>query len=170
MADPRRNPAPVGPGAGVSQAQPQTFSSGAQGQAPIRAVYVGRHRLLPAQTAALEHLGINIIKTVENLPNDIQQLRTTLRELRTAADAVVTVALPINLLLEIRNSNFRVFVFRMNSTTVKDVAEAEAFVSQAPERRTYLPGRPGEPVRVMEFIAVDEITEIKIVSKQVWPA
>jgi hypothetical protein len=36
MADPRRNPAPQGPGAGVSQAQPQTFSaSGAQGQAPI---------------------------------------------------------------------------------------------------------------------------------------
>jgi hypothetical protein len=170
MADPRRNPAPQGPGAGVSQAQPQTFSaSGAQGQA-LRAVYVGRHRLLPSQQTALRELNIEIVKIIENLPNDIQQLRTTLRELRTAADAVVTVALPINLLLEIKNANFRVFVFRMNSSTVSSFAEAEAWVAQAPERRTYLPGRPGEPIRVMEFTAIDEVTEIKIVSRQVWPA
>ena len=132
-------------------------SSGAQGQAPIiRAVYVGRHRLLPAQTAALRELNIEIVQQVENLPSDLQQLRQLLRELRTQADAVVTVALPINLLIEIKNANFKVFVFRMNSSTVRDVAEAEAWVAQAPERRTYLPGRPGEPVRVMEFVAIDE--------------
>lgn len=172
MAAPNRNPAPQGPGAGVSQAQPQAFSSspGAQGQAPIRAVFVGRHRLLPTQEVALRELNIEIVKIIENLPNDISQLRQLLRELRNVADAVVTVALPINLLLEIKNANFRVFVFRMNSATVKDVAEAEAWVAQAPERRTYLPGRPGEPVRVMEFVAIDEITEIRIVSRQVWPA
>jgi len=142
MAETQRNPAPQGPGAGVSQAQPQAFSaaSGAQGQAPIKAIYVGRHRLLPAQTAALEHLGINIQTTIENLPTDIQQLRQLLKELRAQAEAIVTVALPINLLIEIRNANFKVFVFRMNSTTVRDVNEAEAFVAQAPERRTYLPG------------------------------
>jgi len=174
MAAPQRNPAPQGPGAGVPQAQPQAFSAspGAQGQAPIpiKAIYVGRHRLLPAQETALRELNISIIKTVENLPTDIQQLRATLRELRNVADAVVTVALPINLLLEIKNAGFRIFVFRMNSSTVKDVNEAEAWVAQAPERRTYLPGRPGEPVRILEFTAVDEVVEIRIVSKQVWPA
>jgi len=168
MAETQRNPAPQGPGAGVSQAQPQTFSaSGAQGQAPIKAIYVGRHRLLPTQEAALKQLNIEIVQQVENLPSDLQQM---LKELRSKADAVVTVALPINLLLVIKNANFRVFVFRMNSATVRDVNEAEAFVAQAPERRTYLPGRPGEPIRVMEFAAVDEIVEIKIVTRQVWPA
>jgi len=168
MAETQRNPAPQGPGAGVSQAQPQTFSaSGAQGQAPIKAIYVGRHRLLPTQEAALKQLNIEIVQQVENLPSDLQQM---LKELRSKADAVVTVALPINLLLVVKNANFRVFVFRMNSATVRDVNEAEAFVAQAPERRTYLPGRPGEPIRVMEFAAVDEITEIKIVTRQVWPA
>jgi hypothetical protein len=104
IAAPRRNPAPQGPGAGVSQAQPQAFSSspGAQGQAPIRAVFVGRHRLLPTQETALKELNIDIVKTVENLPNDIQQLRQLLRDLRAQADAIVTVALPINLLIEIK--------------------------------------------------------------------
>jgi hypothetical protein len=131
---------------------------------------VGRHRLLPAQEAALRELNINIARIIENLPVDPRELKQLLKELKANADAVVTVALPINLLLEIKNANFRVFVFRMNSATVKDVAEAEAWVAQAPERRTYLPGRSGEPVRVMEFVAVDEITEIKIVSRQVWPA
>ena len=173
MAAPSKNPAPQGPGAGVSQAQPQTFSaSGAQGQAPtpIKTIYVGRHRLLPTQEAALKQLNIEIVQQVENLPSDLQQLRQLLKELRSKADAVVTVALPINLLIEIKNAGFRVFIFRMNSNTVSSVAEAEAFVAQAPERRTYLPGRPGEPIRVMEFAAVDEIVEIKIVTRQVWPA
>jgi hypothetical protein len=57
----------------------------------------------------------------------------------------------------------------MSSGTVRDIAEAESFVAQDPGRRTYLPGRPGEPIRIMEFAAVDEIVEIKIVSRQVWP-
>jgi hypothetical protein len=135
----------------------------------MKAVYVGRHLLLDEQKKALEALDISITQQVENLPNDLQQLRQLLRELRSQAGAVVTVALPINLLLEIKNAGFRVFVFRMNSSTARDVVEAEAWVAEAPQRRTYLPGRPGEPVRVMEFVAVDEITEIKIITKQVYP-
>jgi len=63
---------------------------------------VGRHRLLPTQETALKELNIDIVKTVENLPNDIQQLRQLLRDLRAQADAIVTVALPINLLIEIK--------------------------------------------------------------------
>jgi sulfite reductase beta subunit-like hemoprotein len=135
----------------------------------MKAIYIGRHRLLDEQKKALESLDISIIQQVENLPSDINQLRQLLRDLRSKAEAIVTVALPIHLIIEIKNANFRVFVFRMNSSTVRDVVEAEAWVAQAPQRRTYLPGRPGEPVRVMEFAAVDEIVEIKIVSKQVYP-
>jgi len=161
----RETPPHVGPGRAVSQAQPQAFSSspGAQGQAPIpiKAIYVGRHRLLPAQEVALKQLNVEIVQQVENLPTDVQQLRQLLRELRSQADAVITIALPINLLLEIKNAGFRIFVFRMSSSTVSNVAEAEAWVAQNPGRRTYLPGRPGEPIRIMEFAAVDEITEIK---------
>jgi hypothetical protein len=135
----------------------------------IRAVYVGRHELLPAQDAALKMLNIEIVKIVKELPVDIQMLRQMLRNLRNHADAVVTLALPTDLLLEIKDANFKVFMFRMNSSTVSNVAEAEAWVAQDPEWRTYIPAeRPGEPIRVMEFAAIDEITEIKT-TKQVWP-
>ena len=141
--------------------------TGAPLDPPIRAVFVGMHKLLPAQDAALKQLNIDIVKIVENLPTDPRELRQLLRDLRNQADAVVTFALPLDLLLEIKNANFKVFVFRMNSSIVSNVTEAEAFVAQDPEWRTYLFGRPGEPIRVLEFVAVDEITEIR--TKQVWP-
>jgi len=134
----------------------------------MKVVYVGRHKLLPLQARALGELGLEVVKTIENLPTDPQQLNALLNELKSqGVEAVVTIALPPHLLAAL-SSKFKVYVFEMKSSTVPTVAEAEKFVNEAPERRTYLPGRPSEPVRVLEFTAVNEVKVI-IESKRVWP-
>ena len=135
---------------------------------PVKVVYVGRHKLLPAQSRALQELGLEIVKTIENLPTEPIELSKLLRELKSQGiEAVVTVALPPHLLAAL-SQVFRVYVFEMKSSTVPTVAEAEEYVAQAPEKRTYLPGRPGEPVRVMEFQAINEV-KVVIESRRVWP-
>jgi hypothetical protein len=134
----------------------------------MKAVYVGRHKLLPAQSRALEELSLEITRTVENLPTEPQQLNQLLQQLAAeGVQAVVTVALPPHLLASL-SSKFKVYIFEMKSSTVPTVAEAEKYVAEAPEKRTYLLGRPGEPVRILEFTTVNEVKVI-IESKRVWP-
>jgi predicted Fe-Mo cluster-binding NifX family protein len=134
----------------------------------MRVAYVGRHKLLPAQTQALCELSLEITKVVENLPTESQQLNALLNELKSQGiEAVVTIALPPHLLAAL-SSKFKVYVFEMKSSTVSSIVEAERFVAEAPEKRTYLPGRPGEPVRILEFTAVNEV-KVVIESKRVWP-
>jgi predicted Fe-Mo cluster-binding NifX family protein len=134
----------------------------------VKVVYVGRHRLLPAQTRALEDLGLEIVRQVENLPTEPQQLNQLLQQLAAeGVRAVITVALPPHLLATL-SSKFKTYVFEMKSYTADTVETAEKFVAERPEYRTYLPGRPGEPVRLLEFIAVNEVKVI-IESRRVWP-
>jgi hypothetical protein len=134
----------------------------------MKAVYVGRHVLLPAQLQALKELEFEIIKQIENLPTDPQQLNTSLNELvQQGIEAVVTIALPPHLLATL-SSKFKVYVFEMKSSTVSSIDEAEKWVAENPAARTYLPGRPGEPVRVLEFQAINEVKVI-VQSKRVWP-
>jgi predicted Fe-Mo cluster-binding NifX family protein len=134
----------------------------------VKAVYVGRHRLLPAQLQALEELGIEIVKNIENLPTEPQPLAQLLNQLKDeGVEAVVTIALPPQLLATL-SSKFRTFVFEMKSATANSIEEAEEFVRQNPSTRTYLPGRPGEPVRILEFAGVNEV-KVVIESKRVWP-
>ena len=133
-----------------------------------KTVYVGRHKLLPLQARALEELGLEIVKVVENLPTEPSALNALLNELvQQGVQAVVTVALPPHLLASL-SSKFKVYVFEMKSSIVPTVAEAEKYVAEAPEKRTYLPGRPSEPVRVLEFTAINEV-KVVIESKRVWP-
>jgi hypothetical protein len=134
----------------------------------MKAVYVGRHTLLPAQEQGLKELKIEIIKKVENLPEG-QELNRLIDNLkREGIEAVITVALPPHLLATL-SKVFRVFVFEMRSSTVQTIAEAEKWVTEEPTKRTYLPGRPGEPVRVLEFLGISEIKVI-IESRRVWTA
>jgi len=133
-----------------------------------KVVYVGRHKLLPAQLKALEELQLQIAKQIENLPTEPQALQQLIQQLRAEGiQAVVTVALPPHLLATLSNA-FKVYVFEMKSSTLQSVAEAEKYVAEAPEKRTYLPGRPGEPIRVLEFQAINEV-RVVIESKRVWP-
>jgi hypothetical protein len=134
----------------------------------VKAVYVGRHKLLPAQQKALTELKIEIHRQIENLPSDPTQLRTLVEELKAeGVQAVMTIALPPHL-LAVLSEKFPVYVFEMKSATVKDVSEAERWVAENPQSRTYLPGRPNEPIRTLEFVGVN-LLKVVIESKRVWP-
>jgi predicted Fe-Mo cluster-binding NifX family protein len=134
----------------------------------MKAVYVGRHVLLPAQERGVRELGLEIIRKVENLPEG-QELTKLINDLKNeGVEAVITVALPPHLLATLSKA-FRVFVFEMKSSTVPAITEAEKWVAENPEKRTYLPGRPGEPTRVMEFVGINEVKVI-IESKRAWTA
>jgi len=61
----------------------------------------------------------------------------------------------------------RIYVFTMNSKTVANEEEAKKWVEQAPDRRTYLPGKPGEPIRILEFVGLDKV-RISIETSRVW--
>ena len=134
----------------------------------MKAALVGRHRLLRLQEKALNDLGIQIVRQIENLPTEQNQLRELIEKLKgEGIEAVVTVALPPQLLASL-SASFNLYVFEMKSHTVPTTAEAERWVSEDPERRTYLPGRPGEPVRCLEFVSVNSV-RVVIESKRVWP-
>jgi hypothetical protein len=134
----------------------------------MKAVYVGRHALLPAQEQGVKELGLEVVRKVENLP-DGQELIKLINDLKNEGiQAVITIALPPHLLASLSKA-FRVFVFEMRSSTVPTVTDAEKWVAENPAKRTYLPGKPGEPIRVMEFIGINE-TKVVIESKRVWTA
>jgi hypothetical protein len=134
----------------------------------MKAAYVGRHQLLPMQLQALEELGITIAQKIENLPTEPAALNALLAELqRGGVEAIVTIALPPHLLAAI-SQRFTTFVFEMKSTLFHSLEEAEKWVAEAPERRTYLPGRPGEPVRGLEFVGVNKV-RVVVESERVWP-
>jgi hypothetical protein len=132
----------------------------------MKAVYVGRHQLLPLQEKALRELGMTIVRRIENLPTEPSALSALLSELQASVEAIVTVALPPLLLAQL--SRFPLYVFEMKSTTFQTQEEAEKWVAEAPERRTYLPGRPGEPVRGLEFVGVNRV-KVVVESERVWP-
>ena len=132
----------------------------------MKVAYVGRHNLLPAQVQALKELELEIVKQIENLPD--QQLDTLLNELvQQGIEAIVTIALPPHLLASLSNK-FKVYILEMKSATVSSIDEAEKWVAENPAARTYLPGRSGESVRVLEFQAINEVKVI-VQSKRVWP-
>ena len=134
----------------------------------MKVAYVGRHTILPAQERAVKELGFEIVEKIENLPTEQSALNTLLKQLKDrGVEGVLTVALPPNLLAAL-SSMFPVYVFDMKSTTFPSLEEAQKWASEKPDARTYLPGRPGEPVRAMEFVGINHIT-VTISIKKVWP-
>ena len=134
----------------------------------MKAVYVGRHQLLQLQEQALRELGLSIVGRIENLPTEPAALNALLSELQAAGvEAVVTVALPPHLLAAI-SQRFPLYVFEMKSITFQSAEEAEKWVSETPEKRTYLPGRQGEPVRGLEFAGVNRV-KVVVETTRVWP-
>jgi len=135
----------------------------------MKAALVGRHKLLDLQSVALKEAGIEIAEQIINLPNDPKELRAFAEELRKRVDAIVTVALPPQILAVLQDAGFRdrIYVFTMNSKTVANEEEAKKWIEQAPDRRTYLPGKPGEPIRILEFVGLDKV-RISIETSRVW--
>jgi hypothetical protein len=134
----------------------------------MKVAYVGRHQLLPLQLAALEELGMSIVRTIENLPTEPASLGALLSELQAAGvEAIVTVALPPQLLAAL-SQKFPLYVFEMKSMLFQTREEAERWVAESAEKRTYIQGRPGEPVRGLEFVGINRV-RIVVESERVWP-
>jgi len=134
----------------------------------MKVAYVGRHQLLPLQQQALEELGMTIVRRIENLPTEPAALSALLNELQAAGiEAIVTIALPPHLLAQLSN-RFPLYVFEMRSTTFQSTEAAEKWVAERPGARTYIPGRPGEPIRGLEFSGVNRVKVI-VESERVWP-
>jgi len=132
----------------------------------VKTVYVGRHVLLSAQAQAIKALGLELVEKVENLPEG-KELQKVINDLKQKGiTAILTVALPPHL-LSVLSSAFDLYVFEMQSSTVQDATEAEKWVAENPSRRTYLPGRPGEPVRVLEFKGINKV-KVMIQSERVY--
>jgi len=126
----------------------------------MKTAYVGRHVLLPAQIQAVEALGLELVEKIENLPADQTALNALIANLKQKGiQAVLTVALPPHLLAMLSNT-FTLYVFEMQSFTTSSIDEAEKWVNEKPESRTYLPGKPGEPIRALEFTGVSKIKVI----------
>jgi hypothetical protein len=133
----------------------------------VKAVYVGRHELLPAQKRALAELRLEIVKRIENLPTG-SELNALFQQWKSEGiEAVVTVALPPSLLAQL--SVFPLYVFQMESRAAAiTVEEAQRWVEENPTARTFLPGRPGEPIRLLQFTGIQRVKVI-IQSEKVWP-
>jgi uncharacterized coiled-coil protein SlyX len=133
----------------------------------MKVAYVGRHKLLQLQERALAELGMEIVKKIENLPTEPAQLNQLLNELQAAGvEAIVTIALPPHLLAAL-SQRFPLYVFEMRSVTFQTQEEAEKWATEKPEARTWIPGRPGEPIRGLEFAGVNKV-RVVIESTRVW--
>jgi hypothetical protein len=117
----------------------------------------------------LEELGMEIVRKIESLPTEPSALNALLNELQAAGvEAIVTVALPPHLLAQL-SSRFPLYIFEMRSVLFQTREEAERWVAEEPEKRTYLLGRSSnEPVRGLEFLRVNRV-KIVVESEPVWP-
>ena len=140
----------------------------------IKAVLVTRHSLLPSQEDAILKAGFKIVEIVPQVPSEISELIKWCREQKQkGVEAIVTTALPIHLIPPILSAGLRLFVFKMNSiATVYSREEAERIKNEKQTHRIVLEGRLGEKAtfRIVEFVGLYEIKEVKIVEELVVPA
>jgi len=128
----------------------------------IKAILVSRHELLEAQKLALSKINIEIIEQIAQIPNEPQELQKWASEKKAQGiTAIVTVALPPHLLVQLQRF-FNIFIFKMKQIAlVQNEEEAKKLVAEKPSHRTFLLGRQGEPIRVIEFEALVK-TQIEI--------
>jgi len=134
----------------------------------MKAVLVIRHRLLPAQEEAIKKAQIEIVETIQQIPEPTTpQFKQFVSELKAkGVEAILTVALPPHLLMAIQQAGFKLLIFKMEAVkTVESEEEAKKLVEEAPHKRVALPGALGEKktFRVVEFKG---IYEVKIVVEE----
>jgi len=123
----------------------------------IKVVYVGRHTLLSAQEKTIEKARLEIVETIPLLSEEsIEELK------KKGITNIVTAALPPHLLSRLSALGFDVYILKMKSVGMATTREeAEKWVREDPDKRTYL---PGEKIRLLEYeglfkvkISVEEI-------------
>ena len=131
----------------------------------IKAVLIGRHRLLPAQQEAIQRLGVEIVEQVAQVPTEPQQLQKFISELKQKGiQALIVQALPIELLSQLLK-HFTIFFMKMQQAAlVESEEEAQRLVAEKPEKRVAIPSAVGErkTFRIMEFVGVTRVKKIVI--------
>lgn len=88
---------------------------------------------------------------------DVNELIKQLTEEKV--EGIITIALPPHILAPL-SSAFPLFLLKMeNVGNTTSIEEAQTWVAENPAKRTYLPGKPGEKIRLLEFRG---ITRVKI--------
>ena len=138
--------------------------------ASMKAVLVGRHKLLSAQQEALRELGVEIIRQELQLPesqNELARLVESWR--REGVEAIVTGGLPPHLVAALSKPGMRVLQLRMRAVaTVKSEEEVKRLVAEKPEWRVALPAPDGSSHRVMEFEGIYEL-RVVVEERRLWP-
>ncbi|MCE4619780.1 MAG: hypothetical protein F7C33_02025 [Desulfurococcales archaeon] len=132
----------------------------------VKAVVIGRHRMLPKQLEDLRRLGVDGFIQVpmideENIADSVEEWASK------GARYIIVQALPVHLLhklyLEASKQGLDVLIARMESIAlVKSEEEAEKLVKENPGARTFLRARSGEAVRVVEFKGWDRIKQLHL--------
>jgi hypothetical protein len=135
----------------------------------MRAVLVGRHKLLESQRQALQQLGIVVVAQVEQLPESQRELEKLVEGWRReGVEAVVTGGLPAHLVAQLGKHGVRILQLRMKAITIaKSEEEAKRLVAEKPGWRVALPSPEGG-FRVMEFEGIYEL-RVVIEEKRLWP-
>jgi len=135
----------------------------------MRAVLIGRHRLLPAQERALRELGIEVVRQVEQLPEGRELEKLVEGWRREGIEAVVAGGLPVHLTAQLSRLGMRVLQLRMRAVaTVKSEEEAEKLVRAREGWRVALPAPDGSSHRVMEFEGIYEL-RVVVEERRLWP-
>lgn len=135
----------------------------------MKAVLVSRHPLLPIQEECLKKAGIEIVKTLPQLPSEERELKQLIEELKKEGiEAVVAVALPLPLIVQLKQLGMRVILSKQRAiATVRSEKEARRIIEEKPWTRFMLATRSGEGslIRVLEFEGWAEIKEVKIIEE-----
>jgi uncharacterized coiled-coil protein SlyX len=136
----------------------------------MKAVLVGRHKLLSAQQEALRELGVEIIRQELQLPESQNELAKLVEKWKAeGAEAIVTGGLPPHLVAALSKFGMKILQLRMKAVSIaKSAEEAERLVSERPGWRVALPAPDGSSHRVMEFEGVYEL-RVVIEERRLWP-
>ncbi len=132
----------------------------------VRAVVVGRHRMLKAQLEVLRELGVESVEQVSGV--DENRVEEQVAEWASrGVKYIIVQALPLSLLVRLFEASQKhgvdVLLARMKQVAVVEGEdEAEKLVSEAPERRTFLRSRGDLAVRVIEFRGWERIKKLDV--------
>ncbi len=132
----------------------------------MKAVVIGRHRMLPAQVEELEKLGVEAVEQVLGIDEDRIQ-ETVKKWVENNVKFVIIQALPLRLLhkLYVETSKYGIVLVVAHMKTVGLAAneeEAKRLVSEKPCARTYLKAPGDSAIRVIEHVRWERIKNLEV--------
>ena len=134
----------------------------------MKSVLIGRHNLLPVQEELLRKINAEIVRRVEQVPTEPQQIREFVKQLKEGGvEAIVIMGLPINLLAvlhqEAKKVGIELLLFEMKAIeTTESEERARQLVAEKPHARTMLKEAGTAKIRVIECVGISRVKEVKV--------